>query len=98
MREVVSTHPLIVRLSSRQSLLSIRRRFSRQTAAFANNHWQGQAVDTARQLKQQLNLEEIKTYCRVVTAIQRSIALQGEIDAPHPKAERQIVEIVRENA
>jgi len=55
-------------------------------------------VDTARQLKQQLNLEEIKTYCRVVTAIQRSIALQGEIDAPHPKAERQIVEIVRENA
>jgi len=22
----------------------------RQTAAFANNHWQGQAVDTARQL------------------------------------------------
>ena len=24
---------------------------SRQTAAFANNHWQGQAVDTARQLK-----------------------------------------------
>jgi len=24
---------------------------SRQTVAFANNHWQGQAVDTARQLK-----------------------------------------------
>jgi len=23
----------------------------RQTEAFANNHWQGQAVDTARQLK-----------------------------------------------
>ncbi len=23
----------------------------KQTMAFANNHWQGQAVDTARQLK-----------------------------------------------
>jgi len=32
-------------------LLSIRYRLSRQTATFANNHWQGQAVDTARQLK-----------------------------------------------
>ena len=32
-------------------LLSIRCRLSRQTAAFANNHWQGQTVDTARQLK-----------------------------------------------
>jgi len=29
----------------------IRCRLSRQAAAFANNHWQGQAVDTARQLK-----------------------------------------------
>ena len=32
-------------------LLSIRCHLSSQTAAFANNHWQGQAVDTARQLK-----------------------------------------------
>jgi len=31
--------------------LSIRCRLFKQTAAFANNHWQGQAVDTARQLK-----------------------------------------------
>jgi len=45
-----------------------------------------------------LNLEEIKTCCRMVTAIQHTIALQGEIDAPHPKAESQIVEMVRENA
>jgi len=30
---------------------------SRQTAAFANNHWQGQAVDTARQLKMLLGRE-----------------------------------------
>lgn len=41
----------------------------------------------------QLNLEEIKTYCRVVTAIQRTIALQEEIDALYSEAEKQIVEI-----
>jgi hypothetical protein len=28
--------------------LSIRCRYSRQTTAFANNHWQGQAVETAQ--------------------------------------------------
>ncbi len=42
--------------------------------------------------ERQLNLEEIKTYCRVVTAIQRTIALQEEIDALYPEAESQIVE------
>jgi len=41
----------------------------------------------------QLNLEEIKTYCRVVTAIQRTIALQEEIDALYSEAEKQVVEI-----
>ena len=40
-----------------------------------------------------LSLEEIKTYCRVVTAIQRTIALQEEIDALYPKAETEIVKI-----
>ena len=40
-----------------------------------------------------LSLEEIKTYCRVVTAIQRTIALQEEIDALYPEAESQIVKI-----
>ena len=43
--------------------------------------------------ERQLNLEEIKTYCRVVTAIQRTIALQEEIDALYPEAETLIVEI-----
>jgi hypothetical protein len=42
--------------------------------------------------ERQLNLEEIKTYCRVVTAIQRTITLQEEIDALYPEAESQIVE------
>jgi predicted helicase len=40
-----------------------------------------------------LTLEEIKTYCRVVTAIQRTIALQEEIDALYPEAEARIVSI-----
>jgi len=39
-----------------------------------------------------LTLDEIKTYCRVVTAIQRTIALQEEIDALYPEAESQVVE------
>ena len=41
--------------------------------------------------ERRLTLEEIKTYCRVVTAIQRTIALQEEIDAMYPDAEKQIV-------
>jgi predicted helicase len=41
-----------------------------------------------------LTLEEIKTYCRIVTAIQRTIALQEEIDALYPEAETPIVETV----
>ena len=40
-----------------------------------------------------LSLEEIKTYCRIVTAIERTIAIQEEIDALYPKAESQIVKI-----
>ena len=37
-----------------------------------------------------LSLDEIKTYCRVVTAIQRTITLQEEIDALYPEAERDL--------
>jgi len=40
-----------------------------------------------------LTLDEIKTYCRVVTAIQRTIALQEEVDALYPEAESQIIPI-----
>lgn len=39
-----------------------------------------------------LSLEEIKTYCHVVTAIQRTIALQEEIDALYPEAEKILAE------
>ncbi|MBW1793795.1 MAG: N-6 DNA methylase [Deltaproteobacteria bacterium] len=40
-----------------------------------------------------LSLEEIKTYCRIVTSIQRTIAIQEEIDALYPEAEAKIVKI-----
>ena len=43
--------------------------------------------------ERRLTLAEIKTYCRVVTAIRRTIALQEEIDALYPEAENQVVEI-----
>jgi predicted helicase len=39
-----------------------------------------------------LTLEEIKTYCRVVTAIQRTIVLQEEIDALYPEVEKTLIE------
>jgi len=40
-----------------------------------------------------LSLQEIKTYCRIVTATQRTIALQEEIDALYSEAETDIVKI-----
>ncbi len=41
--------------------------------------------------ERRLTLDEIKTYCRIVTALQRTIALQGEIDALYPGVEDRIV-------
>ncbi|MFH1927232.1 MAG: type ISP restriction/modification enzyme [Chloroflexota bacterium] len=40
-----------------------------------------------------LTLGEIRTYCRVVTAIQRTIVVQEEIDALYPEAEKGLVKI-----
>jgi hypothetical protein len=40
-----------------------------------------------------LNLDEVKTYCRVVTAIHRTIAIQKDLDALYPKVEKEILEI-----
>jgi len=40
----------------------------------------------------QLGLDEIRTYCRVVTAIACTIRLQEEIDALYPAAEKALVE------
>jgi len=43
--------------------------------------------------ERQLTLEEIKTYCRIVTALQQTIAIQEEIDALYPKVEERCVGI-----
>ncbi|MFH1927235.1 MAG: type ISP restriction/modification enzyme [Chloroflexota bacterium] len=40
-----------------------------------------------------LTLGEIRTYCRVVTAIERTIVVQEEIDALYPEAEKDVVRI-----
>ena len=41
--------------------------------------------------ERRLTLEEIKTYCRIVTAIRRTIALQEEIDELYPQVEKEVV-------
>lgn len=41
----------------------------------------------------QLSLDEIKRYCRIVTAIKRTIEVQEEIDALYPEVEKSIVEV-----
>jgi len=43
--------------------------------------------------ERRLTLEETKTYCRIVTALQQTIALQEEIDALYPEVEKQIIKI-----
>jgi predicted helicase len=40
-----------------------------------------------------LTLEEIKTYCRIVTALQKTIALQEEIDALYPEIEKETIKL-----
>ena len=41
--------------------------------------------------ERRLELDEIRTYCRIVTALGRTIELQSEIDALYPEAEREII-------
>lgn len=40
-----------------------------------------------------LSLEEIKTYCRIVTALAKTIAIQAQIDTLYPQAEKALLEI-----
>lgn len=40
-----------------------------------------------------LGTDEIRTYCRIVTALHRTIEIQDEIDALYPRVEADIVEI-----
>ena len=39
--------------------------------------------------KRKLSVEEIKTYCRIVTALSKTMEIQGEIDKIYPKVEKQ---------
>ena len=40
-----------------------------------------------------LALDEIRTYCRIVTAISKTIAIQQEIDALYPRAESDLIPV-----
>jgi len=40
-----------------------------------------------------LSLEEIKTYCRIVTALSKTIDIQADIDALYPQVEKALLEI-----
>lgn len=43
--------------------------------------------------ERELDLDDIKTYCRIITALHHTIDLQEEIDALYPDVEAEIVEI-----
>jgi len=40
-----------------------------------------------------LTLEEIKTYCRIVTALSKTIAIQADIDTLSPQVEKTLLPI-----
>jgi len=40
-----------------------------------------------------LALEEIKTYCRIVTALEKTIQIQAEIDTLYPQVEKTLLPI-----
>lgn len=44
--------------------------------------------------KRILNLDDIKHYCRVVTAIARTLKIQSEIDVLHPEVEKYTLTIL----
>jgi len=38
-----------------------------------------------------LDLDDIRTYCRIVTALKRTIDIQGEIDNLYPEIEKTLL-------
>jgi hypothetical protein len=40
-----------------------------------------------------LEIDDIRTYCRIVTALARTIVLQRDIDALYPQVEERVVEV-----
>jgi predicted helicase len=47
--------------------------------------------------ERRLELDDIRTYCRIVTALQHTIAIQGEIDAIYLTAEATMLDLVGNN-
>ena len=43
--------------------------------------------------KRILNLDDIKHYCRVVTALSKTIEIQAKIDQLYPEVEKEIVAV-----
>ena len=43
--------------------------------------------------ERRLELDDIRAYCRIVTALEKTIELQDEIDAIYPTAEKQTVAV-----
>lgn len=48
--------------------------------------------------RRKLSLEDIKHYCKVVTALKRTIEIQEEIDKLYPDVEKDIIEFREQNA
>ncbi len=44
--------------------------------------------------ERRLKLDDIRAYCRIVTALKRTIAIQKQIDALYPEVERNTVTIL----
>lgn len=43
--------------------------------------------------ERRLDLDDIRTYCRIVTALERTISIQAEIDDVYPETEEDCVTI-----
>ena len=43
--------------------------------------------------KRILNLDDIKHYCRVVTALAKTVEIQAEIDRAYPQVEKNLVAV-----
>jgi len=47
--------------------------------------------------ERRLELDDIRAYCRIVTAIARTIEIQGEIDTLYPTVERETIAFAEED-
>jgi hypothetical protein len=54
---------------------------------------QRQLAKTEDRRDRRLELDDIRTYCRIVTALKQTIDIQGEIDALYPEIEEQTLSL-----